>query len=929
MRFVAGQRWLSHADTELGLGIVTAVDARQVTLSFPAAETERTYAADNAPLSRIVYRVGDRIHLRDGRELTVDAVNELRGLLIYIGSDADGREHTVTEQLLSAAVQLTGPLQRLGSGRCDSNAAFALRLETLQHRHRLQQAPAAGLLGARTALLPHQLYIADSVARRHAPRVLLADEVGLGKTIEAGLILHQQLHSGRARRVLVLVPASLQHQWLVEMLRRFNLHFALFDAERVAALGAQDDAADNPFDSEQLVLCSIDWLARDSGAALLARAADWDLLVVDEAHHLHWSPQHSSPEYACVEQLAARSAGLILLTATPEQAGIDSHFARLRLLDPARFHDLELFKREAAGYAPLNALVQELLQQPGKAPARLLPQLRDYLPEVDADSEVADIIRQLLDRHGTGRVLFRNTRAAVAGFPERRLHPQPLPLPELYRESRDRLYPESVDADAAWLQEDPRVAWLEQLLKRLRPAKALVICARADTAVALEQYLHLRAGIRSAAFHEGLTLLERDRAAAWFAETEQGAQALICSEIGSEGRNFQFAQHLVLFDLPLNPDLLEQRIGRLDRIGQGAHIDIHVPYLQGGAQEVLFRWLHEGLDMFRSSFAAGYALYERFREPLEQQLRGADAALDGLLAATAAAARETRAALQEGRDALLELNSCDAEAAGRLIEQIDAEQRSDVLQDYLERVWNYFGVDSETHSAQALVLRPSEHLLAPFPELPDDGVTVTCDRTLALSREDMEFLTWEHPMVMGAMDLVLGYEHGNAAAATISIKGIQPGTLLLEAVYAVHCAAPKALQLERFLPLAPQRVLVDQRGKNLSAVIDHERLNGLCSNLPRHAAPAALAEVREPVAAMEQHSARYAAAELPALIAGAESALARHLETEIARLNALRAVNPAIRADEIAFFEHQLAASRAALQQASLQLQALRVVIAT
>jgi ATP-dependent helicase HepA len=927
--FVAGQRWLSHADTELGLGIVTAVDARYVTISFPAADTERTYAADNAPLSRIVYRVGDRVQLRDERELTIDAVNELRGLLIYIGTDAQGREHTVTEQMLSARVQLTGPLQRLGSGRCANNAAFALRLETLQHRHRLQQSAAAGLLGARTSLLPHQLYIADRVARRHAPRVLLADEVGLGKTIEAGLIMHQQLHSGRAERVLVLAPDSLQHQWLVEMLRRFNLRFALFDAERLAALGAQPEAADNPFDSAQLVLCSIDWLANDDAAALLARAAHWDLLVVDEAHHLHWSEQHSSAEYRCVEQLAARSAGLILLTATPEQAGIDSHFARLRLLDPARFHDLERFKREAAGYQPLNQLVQALLQQPGKLPPALLPQLREYLPQAGADSDSADIIRQLLDRHGTGRVLFRNTRAAVAGFPQRRVHPQPLPQPARYRPHGDQLYPESAFSTAQWLQEDTRVAWLEQLLKQLRPAKVLVICARADTAVALEQYLHLRAGIRSAAFHEGLTLLERDRAAAWFAETDQGAQALVCSEIGSEGRNFQFAQHLVLFDLPLNPDLLEQRIGRLDRIGQGAHIDIHVPYLQGGAQEVLFRWLHEGLDLFRSSFAAGYALYEQFRADLQQQLRGADAQLETLIAATAQATQATRAALQQGRDALLELNSCDAQAAQQLIARIDAEQHSEELQGYLERVWNYFGVDSETHSEHALVLRPSEHLLAPFPELPDDGVTVTCSRSQALSREDMEYLTWEHPMVLGAMDLIVSAEHGNAGAATINIKGLQPGTLLLEAVYAVSCPAPRALQLERFLPLAPQRVLVDQGGKNLSAVLAHDRLNGLCSNLPRHAAPALLAQVREPLVAMQEHTARYAAAALPALIAQAETALAQHLGDEIARLKALRAVNPAIRAEEIEFFERQLAAGRAIVQQASLQLQALRIVIAT
>ncbi|MGU0042421.1 SNF2-related protein [Escherichia coli] len=142
--------------------------------------------------------------------------------------------------------------------------------------------PYSGLRGQRTSLIPHQLNIAHDVGRRHAPRVLLADEVGLGKTIEAGMILHQQLLSGAAERVLILVPETLQHQWLVEMLRRFNLRFALFDDERYAE--AQHDAY-NPFDTEQLVICSLDFARRSEQHLEHLCEAEWDLLVVDEAHH--------------------------------------------------------------------------------------------------------------------------------------------------------------------------------------------------------------------------------------------------------------------------------------------------------------------------------------------------------------------------------------------------------------------------------------------------------------------------------------------------------------------------------------------------------------------------------------------------------------------------------------------------------------------
>src|SRR5690606_14407009 len=102
-----------------------------------------------------------------------------------------------------------------------------------------------------------------------------------------------------------------------------------------------------------------------------------------------------------------------------------------------------------------------------------------------------------------------------------------------------------------------------------------------------------------------MRLLERDRAAAFFADHETGSQALICSEIGSEGRNFQFVHHLVLFDLPFNPDLLEQRIGRLDRIGQTEIIRIYAPCLQNSAQAVMLHWYHDGLNALEKICPAG------------------------------------------------------------------------------------------------------------------------------------------------------------------------------------------------------------------------------------------------------------------------------------------------------------------------------------
>ena len=170
-----------------------------------------------------------------------------------------------------------------------------------------------------------------------------------------------------------------------------------------------------------------------------------------------------------------------------------------------------------------------------------------------------------------------------------------------------------------------------------------MICASAETALELEQALRTQQGIRAAVFHEGLSIVERDRAAAYFAVSDGGAQVLICSEIGSEGRNFQFSHHLILFDLPLNPDLLEQRIGRLDRIGQQHTTEIHVPYMRGTAQEIMFRWYQEALEAFEHTCPTGHALFVQVKARLLNALCNVETGmreLPALIATTADLRRE-------------------------------------------------------------------------------------------------------------------------------------------------------------------------------------------------------------------------------------------------------------------------------------------------
>lgn len=954
--FIPGQRWISSAELSLGLGTVIGVEHRTVTLVFPACGETRTYARETAPLSRVSFVAGDTIAGDDGVSLSVTSTQEHNGLLSYQASDAQGYLRTLDEQDLNAFIQLNRPGERLFSYQIDSNRLFELRQSSWLHRNRLTRSELYGLTGCRTSLIPHQLYIAHEVAGRHAPRVLLADEVGLGKTIEAGLILHQQLLNERARRVLIVVPESLVHQWLVEMLRRFNLMFSVFDEARCQAL-EDSGAADNPFHTEQLVLCSLDFLT----AARFHQAldGDWDLLVVDEAHHLQWSPQQEGHEYRLVAQLAARTPGVLLLTATPEQLGRAGHFARLRLLDPHRFPDLESFLREEENYQPVAEAVEQLL---GDTP--LTPPQRQALAQVlqDPDTDALlhrlhsaptgntehrearqTLINRLLDRHGTGRILFRNTRSAVHGFARRRLNSHPLALPPAYAEclaglaasgekagralNPERLYTDQGLAPA-WTGFDPRVAWLAATLTALKPAKILVIAAHAHTAIELAEALYQCCGVHAAVFHEHLSLVERDRAAAFFADREVGTQVLICSEIGSEGRNFQFAHHLVLFDLPLNPDLLEQRIGRLDRIGQTEEIQIHVPYLEDSAQAVLYHWYHLGLDAFEHTCPAGPQIHATQLAQLHALLLEPGASPTALIEQAAALTIEINQALQLGRDRLLEYNSCRQPDADELCLQAQQMEDPRLLADYMDDLLDAFGVDIQPHSAGCQIVRPGEHMLHPVPGLPDDGLTITYGRDVALAFEDTQYLSWEHPMVRNTMDMLLSCELGNCTVCTVNYRGVPRGTLLLECLYILD-SNHRELVRQHHLPPTPIRVLVDEQGQHHEKTLTPELIAARGETVNTQTAQRIVQAREQRLRSLLPLCEQRAASMAPAMTAASGRQARQALQIEIERLHALSRVNPSVRHEEIEFFEYQQQLLESVLQAMSPRLDALRIIVAT
>jgi ATP-dependent helicase HepA len=940
--FQIGQRWISETEPELGLGILRAVARHQLEIEFPASSETRVYATASAPIKRVEFCKGDTIYSQQGDTVVVDEISEEDGLLTYRGGGC-----SVAEMDLADTISFSKPEDRLIGGQLDQSAAFSLRYEAIRRQNHARQSSVVGFIGGRIDLIPHQLYIASEVANRYMPRVLLADEVGLGKTIEACLILHRLHLTGRAQRILVVLPESLVHQWFVELLRRFNLWFTLIDAEHCESATALDPAV-NPFQEDQLVICSTATLLEHPRWAESALDSKWDMLVVDEAHHLEWSPEGASREYELVEALSRKSHGLLLLTATPEQLGMAGHFARLRLLDPDRYPDLEKFKQEQAGYSKIAKVANKL-----EAGEPLKPREKKFLKGVFSefsDAEFAteleaplSLLHQLVDRHGTGRVIFRNTRDALEGFPKRKGKPTRLrPRAKLSRAALEarllREFEKETSAAGEYggynFRHGPRVHWLAELLHQLgEHEKVLLICRTREKVQAIYDALQDEVNVKAALFHEELTLLQRDRNAAWFAEPD-GARILLCSEIGSEGRNFQFAHHLVLFDLPLDPELVEQRIGRLDRIGQTETIRIHMPFLPQSWTELLVRWHHEGLDGIEHSLKGGNAYLERFGGKLRElgsqfhhECPEIAEEADRLVEASRQFRDELENRLSQGQDRLIALNSFREDVSQKLVTQIRQQDADRSLDGFMNRIFDHFGVTVDDLDSRSFHLSPGQLFTDAFPGLPEEGTTVTCDRRKALGREDIGFLTWDHPMVRGSIDLMLSSEKGNSSIVVWRDEQVNAPPILIEAIYVLESVAPARLHVDRFLPPTPVRVLVDMEGKDHSAAFPHPLINKECADEEAFRLRQNPELLQSLVPGMLRAARGHARERKSELLQEAMHVAHNRLDGEASRLKELQKVNPNVSEEEIKIAQNVVEDVTRHVSKAHLRLDAVRLVL--
>jgi len=791
---------------------------------------------------------GDQVVDRRTEEVGVVLRVELAGRsTIYRVQFASGGRYLGEEQLEAATLD---PLDRLRERSLGHPHAYHLRLRALLLEHAYRYDAYSGLANARIEPKPHQVFVAARVLDKVRPRMLLADEVGLGKTIETALILKELLARRIIQRILVVCPASLLTQWEHELRSKFNEEFTLVDSLTLRYLQKQGHA--NPFLAVDKAICSVH-LARGRGKAEQIVEAGWDVVVVDEAHHLAPRP-NKNKLYGLVEQLSTSVFGLLLLTATPIQLRAMELFHLVELVEPGTFTDLGEFERRRKGIPKLNALWKALVDWPVLADGQrreVLDTHRALLEEavttadsrldraLDSDEARRAVQRSLEERHPYLNVIVRN-RKGVLGLGVRReaqivrcpqsdleaatyeavtaylrdqydmaidaknnargflmvtylkiLSSSTYALAQSFRRRVDRLTqprktsrPRAVDEealrdlaeaddlldelDAATPAVAEEVMVLRDLIGRLHqvedtkalhllmelqrvfadnPAqKVLIFTQSLDTQELLRRKLapHYEVGV----FNGRMSVAEKDQAVALFRDR---SQVLISSESGGEGRNFQFCHMLVNYDLPWNPMRVEQRIGRLDRIGQRHVVRIQNLVAEGTIEERVERVLRERIGVFEESIGSldpilGPGVEEQIEEAAFADPARVDELFQHIELTLEQRVFDAKRMEEQLQDFILDRNSLRRDEAAQILERREGSLLPDLRQTIAEEVDALGGtLDPHAEGGEVIALPLLAAQRLGWTKQPRRRGTFDPDEALRL--EELDFFAFGHPAI--------------------------------------------------------------------------------------------------------------------------------------------------------------------------------------
>ena len=760
--------YLTHRfNPELGIGRVKRVEARALLVEFPRSGTTLRLAAGTDALVAVDLSPGRPVRIIETREDTTIAARLPDGTL-QLTNGRSAVSHDLWPMELEGAL-----LERLALGDVDDVEDFITRLDIL-HLLALREADGLGsFLGGRVRLFPHQLHVAERASASDPVRWLLADEVGLGKTIEAALILNRLVHAGRVERCLVVAPDALTVQWLGELWRKYHQVFTLLDAPRLADL-ARDFGPDfNPFEVHRRAVIALETLTERPHLTDQAVRAGIDLLVVDEAQRLRRPPGHpGDPGWRAIAPIAALGRHVLLLSATPLEDDAHGFFRLLQMLRPEEFPEEVSFEARLATATPLPPCTSSTRRTDiGGLPPRVgLPITIESSSKWSLRETVETAVRELPAAHAVARrqKIDRVRRALASGAAlAAALGPDDRAL---------RQQAESLDAS------DLRLEWLLSQALRWRETKdkTLVFVAHRETLEMLRTALSHRAQLATGVFHEDLSPAQRDTEVARFREPD-GPSLLVSTEAGGEGRNFEFCDRLVLFDLPWKPSVVEQRIGRLDRIGRRTPVDIVYFRPPSGIGSDVVR-LFERLGLFREPLAGLEPQLVHVEGALEEIALDPSASLsEARLEDLVSDARAARTRIREAAYQELHRDPYRADMAAGILARVPADLDALTEEVVIKASIGLGFTIEQPRGRRTFAIELGNHALVDgLPGVAGGSSYVgTFDREEAVERETIDFFASGHSLVEGILahfdesaigrvarfEVEIGADHGEGLVA--------------------------------------------------------------------------------------------------------------------------------------------------------------------
>ena len=884
-------------------GVVVSNDGRRIQVNWDDPGVPVEFAVANPPISRVSL-TGRLVQRRSTRQyvavMNPASATEAPAWLCQVFSQSGGIPSTANiPEADLRPVPVTDPLERFRYSEIGSTRRYLIRQVAEQYRNQNLNDDLVSLGQSQVDIQPHQVSVVHKVISNYPHRFLLCDEVGLGKTIEAGMALKELRARAGVQRVLAIVPPNLVRQWQFEMRTKFNEPFSVLNTATVNSL-RENGYHGNPFAHPDYssVLCSSRWVTNPRWKDLCAEAY-WDLIILDEAHHARRHQDGSTTAlYDLIQKIASeehiRRMGMLFLTATPMQLHPSELYALVELLDPTLFPSEEEFERHRRETPGLSRLVEDLTRHgfpaQGQDNEETIQNVSRWLGlDIDetrhrlssGSDELRDVIEKLADKHRLSEVLIRNRKALVGGFMPRTAYRWEVDLSlderaalkavEDYvrfgyqfaadtnanamgflmvifqklaassiaaiRESllrrREKVQANAVAAQSpsegdmeSMLDDDETAsdvvgegdtvaAMIRQELELLdkaivainnvgetdskarvfierlgglfennRNEKVLVFTQFRETQNHLEQ-LFTRQDWTVNLFHGQMSPQEKDRAIERFRK-ESGPQVLISTEAGGEGRNLQFCNVLVNYDLPWNPMKVEQRIGRVDRIGQTKPISIFNLWVKDTVEERVLDILENRIRMFTETVGEldpilgdSDNIESDIRKIMQTAEANLAAALDDFDRQTEAKIHASEEAQGRLGDFIMDTKSFSREIAERVSGRV-----SPVDNDNFDRfIWNLLSDVRTRINRSGEIYDLAFH--GDFLEAHQRRLFVGGPRMKAVFRpdrrpdsEDVEFMVFGHKVIETIVEQVLGenYEGNTGTRRIVAGDDLAPVT---------------------------------------------------------------------------------------------------------------------------------------------------------